>query len=190
MDAGLERFPPLLLHSLLQAARRYDPCFYDHLCRRFHLDADRILGLFREVEEIGPGQLQGVLEELRARQAYHEMVFLAGRNALLGWAEANRVTLNHSGGAERFQALLKQLLPDYLGRSSYNQMTRGRVSYVEVRDSVFARDVQHPHPVCGFYAGFLSELGSGCLERHCAVVEVRCRAAEAGATSCMFQVPL
>src|ERR1044071_5120072 len=112
----LERFHPILMHSLLVATRRFEPGLYDSICRRFNLDADRILGLFKEVEEVGAGQLPEILATLRNHQAYHEIVFLAGRNSALGWSEANRITLNHKGGGERFSALAKQFLPDFLGR--------------------------------------------------------------------------
>jgi len=87
----LERFSPLLLYTILSAVRRFEPDFYAHLCRSYHLDADRILGLFSEVEEIGTGQLQGILRDLRAHQAYHDMVYLAGRNAFLFWTEQRRL---------------------------------------------------------------------------------------------------
>lgn len=184
----LERFHPILMHSLLTSTRRFEPGLYDSLCRRFNLDADRILGLFKEVEEVGGGQLIDVLEALRKHTAYHEIVYLAGRNALLGWSEANRFALNHRGGAERFEKLARLFLPDFLGRASFNVMGRGRMIYIEVRDSVFARGVQHDHAVCGFYAGFLSELGSGCTPHNCHVSEVRCSAMEHPA-SCMFAVP-
>jgi len=189
MDQPLERFHPILMHSLLTSARRFDPGLYDSLCRRFNLDADRILGLFKEVEDVGSGQIGGVLEVLRGHTAYHEMVFLAGRNSLLGWSEANKFAMNHKGGAERFEKLARTFLPDFLGRATFHQMQRGRVIYIEVRNSIFARGVQHANPVCGFYAGFLSELGVGCTGQNCAVSEVRCCAAE-HAPSCMFAVPL
>jgi hypothetical protein len=189
VDTGLERFPPLLLHSLLTSARRFDLELYAHLCRAYNVDADRILGLFSEVEVIGTGPLEGVLASLRPHSAYHDIVFLAGRNALLGQAEAHGTTLTRAGGEARFQALLKQLLPPMLGRGNHTVMARGRVLFVEVRDSVFARGVQHDNPVCGFYSGFLTELAAGCQSRAAAAHEVRCRA-ENGAHSCMFQVPM
>ena len=184
----LERFHPILMHSLLSATRRFEPGLYDSICRRFNLDADRILGLFTETEEVGPGQLPDILDILRKHTAYHEIVFLAGRNSLLGWAEANRVALNHKGGEERFATLARQFLPDFLGRGTSNLLLRGKMIYVDVRDSVFARGVESLHPVCGFYEGFLSELGSGCSKHNCVVTEVRCYAMDAP-HSCMFSVP-
>jgi hypothetical protein len=185
---ALERFHPILMHSLLTATRRFEPGLYDSICRRFNLDADRILGLFSEVESVGAGQLPEILSTLRNHQAYHEIVFLAGRNSLLGWAEANRVELNHRGGEERFSGLARQFMPHFLGRGASTLMSRGKMVYVEVRDSVFARGVESLHPVCGFYEGFLSELGSGCSNRNVKVSEVRCFAMDAP-HSCMLQVP-
>jgi V4R domain len=188
MAEQLERFHPILMHSLLTATRRFEPGLYDSICRRFNLDAERILGLFKDVEEVGAGQLPEILSTLRNHQAYHEIVFLAGRNSLLGWAEANRVALNHRGGEERFSALARQFLPDFLGRGTFTLMSRGKMIYVEVHDSVFARGVESLHPVCGFYEGFLSELGSGCSKHNVKVAEVRCFSMDAP-HSCMFQVP-
>lgn len=190
MDTSLERFHPILLHSLLTATRRFEPSFYESLCRQHSLDADRILGLFTAVEEIGPGPLQGVLSGLRNHSAYHDIVHLAGRNSLLGWSESHRVKLDRSGGAVRFNALLRQWLPDFAGRSGINYMQRGSVLFVELRDSVFARGVEHEHTVCGFYSGFMGELWAGCQPRNPVASEVRCRAIEPSAPSCMFQVQL
>jgi hypothetical protein len=188
VDQPLERFHPIVMHSILTCTRRFEPGLYDSICRRFNLDADRILGLFKEVEEVGSGQLSDVLAALRPHSAYHNIVFLAGRNSLLGWSEARRIALSHKGGSERFQALVKQYLPDFLGRASFNQMNRGAMVYVEVKGSVFARGAVDDNPVCGFYSGWLSELGSGCQNRQCAVTEVRCAAVD-NAASCMFAVP-
>src|SRR6185436_13291955 len=105
---------------------------------------------------------------------------------LLGWAEANQAKLTHSGGHARLLALVKQLLPAFLGRSSYNVLTRGSLLFIEIRDSVFSRNVSHDSPICGFYSGFLAELACGCQERSCMVTEVRCRAVEADPPSCLF----
>jgi hypothetical protein len=189
VDAQLERFHPIVMHSLLESTRRFEPGLYDSLCRRFNLDADRILGLFSEVETVGSGQLAAVLQALRPHSAYHQIVFLAGRNALLGWAEGNGIALNHRGGEERFEKLARSFLPNFVGRGSFNLMARGRLVYIEVRDSIFAREVSDSmHPLCGFYSGFLSELGSGVVKHNCPVSEVRCSAMEPG-YSCMFSVP-
>jgi hypothetical protein len=186
-----ERFNPLMLYNILDASRRFEPDFYSHLCRTYHLDADRILGLFSEVEQLGSGQLQPVLAELREHHSYHDIVYLAGRNSLHMWLDQEGIapSSNH-GGAARFTGLVKRLLPAFLGHSNYSLMVRGNVQFVEVRDSVFTRGVKHEHPVCGFYSGYLAELGSRCIPGTCGVTEVRCTAVELDATTCLFQVNL
>jgi len=190
-DAKLERYPPVMMHCLLSAVRRFEPDFYAHLCRAYHLDADRILGLFSEVEELGAAQLTAMVGELREHQAYHEIVFLAGRNALHTYAEQQHARPSPLlTGASRFNTLAKQLLPAFLGRSSYVLMSRGNLQFVELHDSVFARGVHAVRPLCGFYCGFLAELGSTCVPGAAISTEVRCVALEPDATSCLLQISL
>lgn len=184
-----ERFNPLLLYTILSAVRRFEPDFYAHLCRSYHLDADRILGLFSEVEEIGGGQIRPMLRDLRAHQAYHDMVYLAGRNAFLMWGEQRKQRRQLFGNqSSRFTALLKQLLPEFLGNASYTAMLRGSVHFIEIRDSVFARDGQYDRSLCGFYAGCLAEAGRFCGMEAALSSEVRCCANEPSAPTCLFQV--
>jgi hypothetical protein len=185
----LERFSPLLLYTILSAVRRFEPDFYAHLCRSYHLDADRILGLFSEVEEIGAGQIQAILRDLRAHQAYHDMVYLAGRNAFLYWTEQNRIRKPIIGSqSARFIALMKQLMPEFLGSASYTAMLRGSVHFIEIRDSLFARDDQFDRPLCGFYSGCLAEAAKLCGAGTAVATEVRCCANDPNAPTCLFQV--
>ncbi|MCH7472110.1 hypothetical protein IIA79_04065 [bacterium] len=189
--AGLERFHPLMLYSILGAVRRFEHDFYLHLCRAYHLDAERILGLFTEIEHIGPGQLGSILAELREHNSYHDIVYLAGRNTLSSWCDMQGVKLGRAqGGASRFNTLTKQLLTPFLGIAVFSTMVRGEMHFIEVSDSIFARGVEHLHPVCGFYAGFLSEIASGCIAGSTAVNESSCKAADQDVQSCLFQVPL
>ena len=194
MDEGqvtVERFHPVILYSLLAAVRRFEPDFYSHLCRAYHIDADRILGLFAEVDQLGSGQLSPVLRDLREHQSYHDIVYLAGRNALTQWAETQPINLErgkHSSSA--LANLLKQVLPAFLGSANYITMLRGQIHFIEIHNSVFARGVSDIRPVCGFYSGLLAELGSACTTQTCTVAEVRCRAIDPDAQSCMFQVGL
>jgi len=189
VNSQLERFSPLLLYTILSAVRRFEPDFYSHLCRSYHLDADRILGLFSEVEEIGSGQIQGILRDLRAHQAYHDMVYLAGRNAFMFWAEQHRIRKPLVGGqSARFTALVKQLMPEFLGSAIYTMMLRGSVHFIEIRDSLFARDDQFDRPLCGFYSGCLAEAAKYCGAANPVSTEVRCCANEPTAPTCLFQV--
>jgi predicted hydrocarbon binding protein len=187
----LERFSPVLLQNILMALKRFEPDLYAHLSRQYHLDAERMLGLFSEVDLSGPGQLLPLLADLRSHQSYHDIVYLAGRNAM--HAEAQRLGLRLARGGRdttRFQALLKQLLPSFMGQASYSMLVRGEMHFIELRDSVFAREVWHHNPVCGFYSGLLAELGTSCVEGAATAQEVRCTASDAEASSCMFRVSL
>lgn len=192
-DTGheLERLPPVILYTILQAVRRFEPDLYAHICRAYHLDADRIFGLFTDVEEVGAGQLPNILNTLRSHQAYHDIMFLAGRNALLLWAEEHKINF---GGLNppptRLLNFLKQHFPVFLGLASYNLMARGNVQFVELRNSIFARGADHPEPVCGFYTGMLAQVAQELTRKTPVVVEVRCQASDPDATSCMFQVAL
>lgn len=184
-----ERFNPLLLYTILSAVRRFEPDFYAHLCRSYQLDADRILGLFREVEEIGGGQIRSILRDLRAHQAYHDIVYLAGRNAFLMWTEQRRMKKPLIGShSNRFTALNRQLLPEFLGAATYTSMLRGSVHFIEIRHSIFARDGQYDRPLCGFYAGSLAEAGRFCGMEAAVSTEVRCCALEPSAPTCLIQV--
>jgi hypothetical protein len=190
-EQQLERYHPLLLHSVLSAVRRFEPDFYAHLCRAYHLDADRILGLFSEVDQLGAAQLHELLAELRQHQAYFDIMFLAGRNALHSIAEQQRFRpslLQLSGG--RFGALLKHYLPQFLGLSSFVLMVRGDLQFVEIRDTVFSRGVRHERPLCSFYAGFCSELGGLSVKHQALCSEIRCRSVDGESQSCLFQVSL
>jgi hypothetical protein len=185
----LERFHPLLLYTILSAVRRFEPDFYAHLCRSYHLDADRIMGLFSEVDVIGSGQITGILHDLRSHQAYHDMVYLAGRNALLMWTEQRRFHKPLLGSqASRFTGALKQILPEFLGNAAYTVMLRGNVHFIEVRNSIFTRDTHFDRALCGFYSGCLAELGRFCGLESTVATEVRCCANEPNAPTCLFQV--
>jgi predicted hydrocarbon binding protein len=188
---SLERFSPVLLQNILLALKRFEPDLYAHLCRQYHLDAERMLGLFSEVDLSGPGQLLPLLSDLRGHQSYHDILYLAGRNAV--HAEAQRLGLRFARSGRdttRFQALIKQLLPPFLGQASYTMLIRGEMHFIELRDSVFARDVLHHNPVCGFYSGLFAELGTNCVEGAATAQEVRCTANDPEASSCMFRVNL
>jgi hypothetical protein len=190
-EATLERFHPLLVQTLLNSVRRFEPDFYAHLCRAFHLDADRMIGLFREVEASGPGQLMPLLRELRAHQSYHDIVYLAGRNSLHAYLELEQVRIKPgSHDAGRFVAMAKQLLPSFTGLASFSHMLKGELHFFELRDSVFAREATHDNPTCGFYAGFLGELGTYFTEGTAVASEVRCCANDPEAVSCLVRVNL
>lgn len=187
----LERFSPVMLQNILTALRRFEPDLYSHLCRRYHLDAERMLGLFSEIETTGLGQLPSLLSDLRGHTAYHEIVFLAGRNALHAEAERQQFRFAKKGGdLAQFQSALKQLLPPFLGLASYTLLVRGELYFVEMRESIFARQVWHHNPVCGFYSGLLAELGTNCVTGAATAVEIRCVANDSEAPSCMFRVGL
>lgn len=185
----VERFHPVLLHSILVSMRRFEPDFYSHVSRSFHLDADRVMGLFAQIEEIGPGPLQEMLAEARQHHAYTEIMRLAGRNAVVEYAEMQGIRLGpRRGGETHFRQLLKQILPPLLGHSFHNTMSRKDLIYVEITNSIFARQVQHPNPLCGFYAGALLELGQACTQTTCLSSEVRCHAQAPELASCLFEI--
>lgn len=188
----LERFHPLMLKNILEAVRRFEPDFYAHLCRTYHLDADRIIGLFSVVEELGAGQLQPLLRDLRMHQAYHDIVYLAGRNSLVGWAEDNHFEGPRIGSMQaKFTSSVKSVLHSFLGHATTTAMVRGSLHFIEVRNSIFARDTVHERPLCGFYCGMLAELvhllGEG---GPAAVLETRCCAVDSEAPTCLLQISL
>jgi predicted hydrocarbon binding protein len=186
---SLERFHPALLHSVLVSLRRFEPDFYAHISRAFHLDADRVMGLFEQIDEIGPGPLIEMLVEVRQHHAYNEIMRLAGRNAVVEYAQAAGIRLGtRRGGEAAFRQLLKQVMPPLLGRSFINTMSRKDLVYVEITDSIFARGVLHPNPVCSFYAGALLELGQACTSDACMSAEVRCHAQAPELASCLFEL--
>jgi hypothetical protein len=186
---ALERFSPQLMYHLLTAARRVEPDYYNHLCRRFNLDADRILGLFGQLDEIGSGQLSEVLDALHEHECYDDIVFLAGRNAF-HMAAQDAGQKSSGGGVARFCQLVKNLLPPFLGKATLHSMSKGSIQFVEIQNSLFARSALSIRPLCGFYSGWLGECAHLCTDGRCAVAEVRCKAMDANASSCMFQVAL
>lgn len=191
IDEKIERFPPVMLYHILAALRRFEPDFYAHLCRRYNLDADRMTGLFAAVEELGGGQLLPILRDLRAHDAYHEILYLAGRNTLLTWVEDQRLRPPlFASLPKRFTTMLKQLLPDFLGHAGYIMMVRGSIHFLEIRDSVFAREAGFNNALCGFYCGLISELATHCGAEHAMVTEARCCASDNEATTCLFQISL
>jgi len=181
----------MMLYHILDAVRRFEPDFYSHLCRSYNLDADRIIGLFAEVEELGSGQLLPLLNHLKAHDAYHEIVYLAGRNTLLMIAEDNQLRAPlFSNGTQKFTALMKQLLPEFLGNASYVSMLRGSIHFLEIRDSIFARQGESNNPLCGYYCGLLTELANHFGFETANVVEARCCAVDHEATTCLIQISL
>jgi predicted hydrocarbon binding protein len=186
---SLERFSPQIMYQLLTATRRFEPDFYSFLCRKHHLDADRMLGLFGSVDELAAAQLADILPDLRQHSSYADIALLAGRNAALSMLEEAKV-LRIGGGGMRFVQLVKEMSAPLLGRSTVQVLSRGAVQFVEIYGSVFAREAASLKPVCGFYTGFLHELGRMCSKDRVSVMEVRCQAAEPEAASCLFQVAL
>ena len=190
-EQQLDRINPLMLHNILVAVRRFEPDFYAYLCRTYHLDADRILGLFSSIEEIGAGQLLPILRDLRAHQAYHDITYLAGRNSLMMAVEHYKIKLKGGSKPEaRFVSLSKVLLQLFLGNAGLTLMLHGKLHFVEIANSIFARGIQHSHSTCGFYSGLLAELGAGITGETCTAIEVRCIASDPEATTCSFQVAL
>lgn len=187
----LERFHPVLLYSILEATRRFEPDFYTHLCRSYHLDAERILGLFREVVVVGGGQLEPLLRDLRSHPAYHDIVFLAGRNALLMWVDLRHIRRAPVGTpASAFRSLSSDLLPAFLGDASINILQRGELQFIEVQNSVFARGVSHEEPLCGYYTGLLTELAHFCGLMSATVSESSCSAMDPDSSTCVIQIGL
>jgi predicted hydrocarbon binding protein len=186
---SLERFSPQIMYQLLTATRRFEPDFYAFLCRKHHLDADRMLGLFGSVDELAAAQLSDLLADLRQHTSYADVALLAGRNAGLAILLETKISRT-GGGPARFTQLLKELSGPLLGRSTIQVMSRGTVQFVEVYGIIFARNAASLRPVCGFYTGFLQELGRMCSKDRVSVMEVRCQAAEPDAASCLFQVAL
>ena len=181
----------MMMYHILDAVRRFEPDFYSHLCRSYNLDADRIIGLFADVEEMGSGQLVPILRHLRSHDAYHEIVYLAGRNTLLMMADEKLLRPPLLGNnSQKYLTLLKQILPEYLGHASYITMLRGSIHFLEIRDSVFAREADSTNPLCGFYCGLLSELATYCGVEKPYIVEARCCAVEEDATTCLIQISL
>jgi hypothetical protein len=185
----IEHINPILLHCLLTAVRRYERELYSHLCRSYHVDADRITGLFHEVEELSPAQLRQVLAELREAPSYQDIVFLAGRNAFHQWCEVTRQCFDRPGGGiKRFRSLLDKALPSFLGLGRHSMMVKGSLQFVEVHNSLFARDEQALLPLCGFYAGFMEELAKNCTSGNASALETRCIACENDDEGCVFEV--
>jgi hypothetical protein len=124
--ADIERINPIMLYSLLTAVRRYEYELYSHLSHKYHLDAERIIGLFQEVEELSPAQLRLILAELRQTRSYQDIVFLAGRNAFLHWCEVTGQRYDRpGGGGHRFRGLCDRALPHFLGLAKFSVMLKG-----------------------------------------------------------------
>jgi hypothetical protein len=186
-DSTMERFHPALLHSLLVSLRRFEPELYAKVSREHQLDAERISGLFAEVEMLGPGPLSALLAELRQSQSYGDIVYLAGRNAFVEYAEQNRLASRLRLGRPDIQQALRQHFTPFVGQAIYNHLQRGEVHFLELRGSLFARHAEHEMPLCGFYCGFLMELGQFCSGRAWESVEQRCCAADLEAPFCLLQ---
>lgn len=190
-SADIERINPIMLHCLLTAVRRYERELYSHLSRKYHVDADRIIGLFQEVDELSPAQLRLILAELRQTRSYQEIVFLAGRNAFHQWCEVSREGYDRpGGGAKRFNRLVDKALPSFLGLAKHTMMLKGRLHFVEIHGSLFARGERALLPLCGFYSGFLEEMAKNCTTATASAVEARCIACENDDEGCIFEVVL
>lgn len=179
-----------MLHSLLEALRRYEPDFYTHICRAYHVEPDKIMGLFSQVDQLAPAQLLPMLAEMRQNNSYHDIAYLAGRNAAHKWAVANKANLAlKKGGIQRFVKLANDTLPQFTGQAGFSIETRGSICLVELPDTLFSREATSINPLCGFYTGLLYELASACTLKQVQVVESSCRA-QSGENMCVFEVPL
>jgi hypothetical protein len=188
-QADIERINPIMLYSLLTALRRYEYELYSHLSHKYHLDAERIIGLFQEVEELSPAQLRLILAELRQARSYQDIVFLAGRNAFLHWCEVTGQRYDRpGGGGHRFRALCDRAMPHFLGLAKFSVMLKGRLHFIDIRNSLFARSEHALLPQCGFYAGFMEEMANNCTAAGATAVETRCVACENDDEGCVFEV--
>jgi hypothetical protein len=185
-----ELFSPLLLSSLLDALRRLDPEQLRGLCRSSGLDPLRVADLARERSLLAGGPLPELLPALRSYREYGELVKLAGHNACEQWLLREGIRPLRTGSSLLFRRTASRMLEAFSGNSGFAVEQRGRLQFVKLYDSVFARDSLHAHPACGFYSGLLEGL-AGRLSRHrCHSTEIICRAVDPDAPCCMFEVAL
>lgn len=185
----IERLNPIMLHALLTAVRRYERELYSLLSRKYHIDADRIMGLFEEIDELSPAQMKQILAELRETRSYQEIVFLAGRNAFHEWCEVSGQCYDRpGGGGNRFRSLVDKALPSFLGLGKYSVTIKGRLHFIDIHNSLFARGEHALLPLCGFYSGFMEEMARNCTQGNATAVEARCIACENDDEGCVFEV--
>src|SRR5688572_28991400 len=160
-----ELFSPLLLSSLLEALRRLDPEQLRGLCRDSGLDPQRVSELARERSLMAGGPLPELLPALQSFRDYSDLVKLAGHNACEQWLLREGIRPLRSGSSLLFRRTAVRMLEAFSGNSGFTVEQRGKLQFVKLYDSIFARDSQQAHPVCGFYSGLLEGL-AGRLSRH------------------------
>ncbi|MEZ5339779.1 MAG: hypothetical protein R3F46_16145 [bacterium] len=81
----------------------------------------------------------------------------------------------------------ERLLP-FLGEASLSIDTRGRVLMLRLTNSIFATDRYSMNCLCGFYVGYLQQLGQETGMRGLEARESSCACQDEDERSCLIQV--
>ena len=184
---NLHRIDPLLFFNLFDALKRYDLALCVRLSREFDINLDRLQDLAVGGKLLGAGQLSDLLDALAYHPQYDNIVELAGRNSF--------AIQNERDGRLRRVLLLPQLARDiavrmqpFMGESELEVELRGRVIMLRITNSIFAHDRFSLNGLCGFYVGYLQQLGRDYGMKKLDARETRCACQEEDQRCCLIHV--
>lgn len=182
----LHRLDPLLFLNLFEALTRYDSELANHLADRLGVSREGLLELASESVMLGPGQLGEVLNALDHHPRYGDIMNLAGRNCYsmqcVRDGELRRQPLSLLA-----RRIGQRLLP-LLGDASLEIDIKGRVLMLRITNSIFAEGRFSLNCLCGFYVGWLQQLGHETGMRGLDAKESSCACQDEDERSCLIQV--
>lgn len=184
----LHRLDPILFLALFDSLQRYDAMLADRLASEFNIDQQNLVALASNGEPLGPGHLSDFLDALDHHHRYADIVILAGRNAFS--LQAVRDGSFRRLPLPQLPRAVRRRMQPFIGEASLDIELRGRVLMLRITNSIFAHGRFSLNSLCGFYVGYLQQLGRDCGLRRLDAREARCACQDEDDRCCLIQAAL
>lgn len=187
-DSGpnLHRIDPLLLYNIFDALKRYDFGLLTRLSQDLAVNLDTLQDLAVDGQLLGAGQLTEVLDVVAHHPKYNDIMLLAGRNSF-ALQSARDGKLRRQFLPLMMRDIGQRILP-FMGESQLEIELKGKVIILRITNSIFAEGRFSLNSLCGFYVGYLQQLGQDCGFRRLDAVESRCACQDEEQHCCLIHV--
>jgi hypothetical protein len=183
---NLHRIDPLLLYNIFDALKRYDFELLSKLSRDLGVSLDSLQDLAVDGQLLGAGQLGEVLDAVAHHPKYNDIMQLAGRNSF-ALQSARDGKLRRQVMPLMVREIGQRLLP-FMGDSLLDIDLKGKVIILRITNSIFAEGRYSLSALCGFYVGYLQQLGQDCGFRRLDAGETRCACQDEEQHCCLIHV--
>ena len=184
----LHRVDPLMILNIFEALKRYDSELANSLSDQLQISQERLLELASDGRLLGAGPLLTVLDALDHHPRYADIVNLAGRNCY-SMQCARDGALRYSG-LHTLARQVSRLLQPFLGNASLEVDVKGRVIILRITNSIFAHGRYSLNSLCGFYIGYVQQLGHDLGLRRLDACESRCACQDEDQRDCLLQISI